>query len=76
MYRIRMGKELDLDDPKTFTEKIQWLKLNDRKPVYSLMVDKYEAKKYVAELIGEEYVIPTYGVWDRIFGDWIDLSIV
>lgn len=60
-----MGKKLDLENPKTFNEKIQWLKLYDRKPLYTKMVDKYEAKKYVAELIGEEYIIPTLGVWDR-----------
>ena len=64
MYKIRMDKEIDLDDPKTYTEKLQWLKLHDRKPVYSSMVDKYEVKKYVADRIGEEYIIPTLGVWD------------
>ena len=64
-YRQVMGKELDLAHPKTFNEKLQWLKIHDRKPVYTRMVDKYEAKQYVAEKIGEEYVIPTLGVWDR-----------
>ena len=65
MYRVRMGKKLNLRNPQTFNEKIQWLKLHDRKPEYVTMVDKYEAKKYVANIIGEEYIIPTLGVWDR-----------
>ena len=64
-YRLAMGRKLDLENPKTFNEKLQWLKLYDRKPEYTRMVDKYEAKKYVAEKIGEEYIIPTLGVWDR-----------
>ena len=64
-YRLKFGKKLDLDNPKTFNEKIQWLKLNDRKDIYTTMVDKYEAKKYVANLIGEKYIIPTLGVWNK-----------
>lgn len=64
IYRVKMGKKLNLDPPITFNEKIQWLKLHDRKPEYSLMVDKYEAKKYVADIIGDQYIIPTLGVWD------------
>lgn len=64
LYFIRMKKILNLKNPKTFNEKLQWLKLNDRKSQYSLMVDKYEAKKYVQSLIGEQYIIPTYGVWN------------
>ena len=71
-YWACMGKKLNLRDPKTFNEKIQWLKLHDRKPEYTSMVDKYEAKKYVAEKIGEEYIIPTIGVWDSY--DEIDFS--
>ena len=71
-YWACMGKRLNLRDPKTFNEKIQWLKLHDRKPEYTIMVDKYEAKKYVADRIGEEYIIPTLGVWDRF--DDIDFS--
>ena len=61
----RMGKFPDLKKPKTFNEKLQWLKLYDRKPIYTTMVDKYDVKKYVADIIGEEYIIPTLGVWDR-----------
>ncbi|MCD7717143.1 MAG: glycosyl transferase [Lachnospiraceae bacterium] len=63
-YRINIGKKLNLKTPQTFCEKIQWLKLHDRRPEYTLMVDKYEAKKYVADKIGEKYIIPTLGVWD------------
>ncbi len=64
-YRIRRKKKLNFDNPQTFNEKLQWLKIHDRKPEYTMMVDKYEVKKYVAEKIGEEYIIPTLGVWDR-----------
>lgn len=72
IYYCRQGKRLDLKNPKTFNEKLQWLKLYDRKPIYSTMVDKYEAKNYVAERIGAEYTIPTYGVWDSF--DEIDFD--
>lgn len=65
IYRLIFGRKLDLNHPKTFNEKLQWLKLNDRKPEYTTMVDKNEVKKYIAERIGEEYVIPTLGVWDN-----------
>ncbi len=63
-YSAVFHRELDLDDPKTFNEKLQWLKLYDRRSIYTEMVDKYAAKKYVADIIGEEYIIPTLGVWD------------
>ncbi len=74
VYLLRLHKKLNLDDPKTFNEKIQWLKLYDRKPIYSVMVDKYEAKKYVADIIGEEYIIPTIGIWDKF--DEIDFNVL
>lgn len=64
LYRIKFKKRLDLNNPKTFNEKLQWLKLYNRKPEYVQMVDKYEVKQYVAERIGAEYVVPCYGVWD------------
>lgn len=64
-FRQRTGKRLNLREPRTFNEKLQWLKLYDRKPLYSTLVDKYEAKEYVAGIIGDEYIIPTLGVWDR-----------
>lgn len=65
LFRLQMGYKLDLKNPKTFNEKLQWLKLYDRKPEYTSMVDKYAVKKYVAARIGEEYIIPTLGVWNR-----------
>ena len=65
-YRCLCGKTLNLKNPQTFNEKLQWLKVYDHNPEYSKMVDKYEAKKYVASIIGEEYIIPTLGVWDSI----------
>ena len=65
LYRARMGRFPDLNHPKSFNEKLQWLKLNDRKPEYTEMVDKYLAKKYVEKRIGEKYIIPTLGVWDK-----------
>lgn len=71
-YRIRMGKKLNLNPPVTFNEKLQWLKLHDRRPEYTTMVDKYEAKKWITERIGEEYIIPTLGVWDHF--DEIDFD--
>ncbi len=72
IYRIRMGKKLNLDNPSTFNEKLQWLKIHDIKPEYTIMVDKYAAKNYVAELIGEEYIIPTIGIWKNF--DEIDFA--
>ncbi|MCR5361421.1 MAG: glycosyl transferase [Bacteroidales bacterium] len=61
-----MGKEMNWKNPQTFNEKLQWLKVHNRKSEYTVMVDKYLVKKYVAEKIGEEYVIPSLGVWDRV----------
>ena len=66
MYRIQMGREPDLENPKTYTEKLQWLKLHDHRPEYTTMVDKFAVKQYVADKIGAEYVIPLLGVWDRV----------
>lgn len=65
MYRINMGKELNLENPVNYTEKLQWLKLYDHRPEYTTMVDKYAAKQYVADRIGEQYVIPMLGVWEN-----------
>ena len=64
-YKKIMGKPLNLNNPHTFNEKLQWLKIHDRNPLYTTMVDKYAVKKYVADMIGEEYIIPTLGVWDK-----------
>lgn len=64
MFRARMGCKLDLENPKSFNEKLQWLKIHNRNPKYTKMVDKYEAKGLIASIVGKEYVVPTYGVWD------------
>lgn len=72
MYYFKMGKRLNLKNPVTYNEKLQWLKLHDRNPKYTLMVDKLAVKDYVASLIGKEYIIPTLAVWDTV--DEIDLS--
>lgn len=63
-YRVIFHRRLHLKHPKTFNEKIQWLKLNDRKPLYHTMADKYDARAFVAEKIGEQYLIPLLGHWD------------
>lgn len=63
IYRKRTGKKINLHRPRTFFEKENWLKLYDRKPQYTMMVDKYEAKEYVGDIIGENYIVPLLGVW-------------
>lgn len=63
-YQIKFHRKLRLHAPAMFNEKLQWLKLYDRRPEYIGMADKYEAKSYVARKIGQEYIIPTLGVWD------------
>lgn len=65
IYWLRMNKKLGLKNPKAYTEKLQWLKLFDRKPEYINMVDKAEVKKYVSNLIGVDYLIPTIGVFEK-----------
>ena len=65
MYYLKTGKRLDLTNPITFGEKLQWLKLYDRRPEYVAMVDKYDVKDYVVKIIGKKYVVPTLGLWDR-----------
>ncbi len=63
-YKNVVGRNLDLENPKTFNEKLQWLKLYNRKPEYTMMVDKYKVREYIAQALGEEYLIPLLGVWD------------
>lgn len=63
-FKKIMGYPLDLNNPKTFNEKLQWLKLYNRNPEHTTMVDKFAVKKYIADKIGPEYIIPTLGVWD------------
>lgn len=72
LYRLYMGRLLDLENPLSFNEKLQWLKLYDRRPLYSKLVDKLSVKQYVKELVGEKYVIPTLGVWNTV--DQIDFA--
>ena len=64
-YRCYTGRKLNLNPPVLYTEKLQWLKLYNRNQLLSKLVDKYEVKDYVSKMIGEEYIIPTLGVWDR-----------
>lgn len=63
-YKSTFHKALDLQSPKTFNEKLQWLKLYDRRPEYTMLVDKYKVRDYIAQKIGEEYLIPLLGVWE------------
>ena len=63
-FYLEMGKKLDLKNPKTMNEKLQWLKLYNRKPEYTTMVDKILVKDYVAKIIGKDYIVPLLGVWD------------
>lgn len=65
MFYYKMGRPLDLEAPSTFNEKLQWLKLHDRNPLYIKLVDKYAVKEYIEKQLGAEYVIPTLGVWDN-----------
>lgn len=64
-YKKVFGTSINLEKPQTFNEKLQWLKLYDRKPIYTVMVDKYEAKKFVSDIIGQDHIIPTYGIWSN-----------
>lgn len=72
LYRVIMGRKLNLKNPKEYNEKLQWLKLNDRKPEYSTMVDKYEVRGYIADLLGDKYLIPCLGIYDSV--DDIDID--
>ena len=64
-HRVIFKKKLNLKDPVDFNEKLHWLKLYDRKDEYTMMADKYRVRDYIAERLGEEYLIPLLGVWDR-----------
>lgn len=63
-FRAEMGRPLDLETPVTFNEKLQWLKLYDRRPEYTVLVDKYAVREYIGKTLGEEYLIPLLGVWE------------
>lgn len=72
-YRgLNMGMNLNIDNPKTFNEKLQWLKLHDRNPLYMTLVDKYEVKKYISDKLGDKYIIPTIGIYN--YFDEIDIN--
>lgn len=64
LFKAHFHRELDLLNPQTFNEKLQWLKLYDRRPEYTMMVDKYKVREYIAQTLGEEYLIPLLGVWE------------
>ncbi|NCB72145.1 MAG: glycosyl transferase [Clostridia bacterium] len=64
LYRLKMGTPLNLKNPTTFNEKLQWLKLNDHNPLYPSLVDKYEVRQFVKDTIGEQYLIPLLGVYN------------
>ena len=64
LYKAIFGKELNLENPQTFNEKLQWLKLYYKRPDYTMMADKYAVRPYIAEKIGEEHLVPLLGVWD------------
>lgn len=74
IYRIKIKKRLNLKKPCGFNEKLQWLKLHDHRTEYIAMVDKYAAKDYAKKIIGEEYIVPTLGVWEK-FND-IDFDML
>lgn len=63
-FKIRYGRMIDFENPETFNEKLQWMKIYNRNPLYSKLVDKAEVKGWVTSKIGDQYVIPTLGVWD------------
>lgn len=71
-YKVMLGRHLDLNNPVSFNEKLQWLKIHDRNPAYPSMVDKFEVKKYIADMLGEDFVIPTLGIWNSF--DDIDFT--
>ena len=66
IYRIRTGKKLNLRNPVTFNEKLQWLKIHAKDTIKSVYVDKYAVRQYIADQIGEEYLIPIVG------GPWVN----
>lgn len=72
LWKMKMGYKLDWKHPKTFNEKLQWLKLYDRNPLYTALVDKYRVKQWLADKFGEQYIIPTLAVYNSV--DEIDLD--
>lgn len=71
-FKYIFGRKIDWNNPKTFNEKLQWLKVYNRKPEYTGLVDKYEVKKHISKVLSEQYVIPTLGIWNSF--DEIDFD--
>lgn len=65
-FRSKMGYWMNWKHPKTFNEKLQWLKVHDRNPLYTQLVDKYEVRNFISEKLGKEYLIPLLGTWDNV----------
>ena len=65
-YRIIFGEDINLENPSSFNEKMNWLKLNYHNPIMTLMADKYWVKQHVSKVIGEDYVVPCYGHWKKL----------
>ena len=74
LFRCKLGRKLDLVNPQTYNEKLQWLKLYNRNPTYTTLVDKGSVKNWVAERIGDEYIIPTLGTWNTV--ESIDFDVL
>lgn len=74
LFKAHMDRKLDLEKPETFNEKLQWMKIYDRNPMYTVAVDKYLAKKFVADIIGSKYIVKTLGVWENF--DEINFEIL
>lgn len=64
-FRLVLGEDINWDNPQTFNQKLQWLKLYDRRPEFTIMVDKYRVRQYISEQLGDEYLIPLLGVYDN-----------
>lgn len=73
-FEINIGYKPDFNNPKTFNEKLNWLKLHDHNPIYHTLVDKYEVKSIVGQKIGSDFIVPCYGVWDDF--DDIDFKML
>ncbi|MBR4328550.1 MAG: glycosyltransferase [Candidatus Riflebacteria bacterium] len=79
LFYIQTGSKLNLANPKTFNEKLQWLKLNDNSDLKTTLSDKYAVRSWISKKIGEQYLIPLLGVWssfDKICFDNLPKSFV
>lgn len=63
-YKVYFSKSINLDNPQTFNEKLNWLKLNYKLPVMRTLVDKFDVKQYVSQKIGDQYIVPSLALWD------------